>query len=309
MGMFSYSRSQTTQKSRGVFSRGRLVTTLVLSLLGAVPAAAVELRDLFSELPAHSLASAAETLERAYANLFGSPSIMAIETVRTAPSGEVIQRASFRVLRRSSTDGTRMTMTETLAPASIAGTRVLQIERPRGADEAYAFLRSIDAPPMETTYRMSDPFLCTLYDRSKAGAQGALRDNASAYEIIGRQPADIFGERVQVITLRSLVTGGFARTELTIAESDHAILEYQYFTEPGDTDPALVARARRAEMTQVDGRVLPRVLRYEDRVSGEEIFVRVEHATLPSSVPNTIFDPRMFHRVRGDLWLTPSVQP
>jgi len=277
-----------------------LALALALPMLGGQPAAAVELRELFAPDQTPKTASAAEMLERAYANLFGKPSVMSIETVRTTASGEVIQRASFRVLRRSASDGTRMILTETLAPAAIAGTRVLQIEHPRGDDEAHAFLPSTDMPPMETSYRMSDPFLCTLYDRAQAGARGAPQENATSYEIIGNQPLDLFGERVHVITLRSLLPGGFERTELTIADSDYAILEYQYFTSATDPDAAVIARARRADMVDVDGRVLPRALLYEDFTTGEEISVRVEHAALPASVPNMIFDPRMFHRVRGD---------
>jgi len=243
--------------------------------------------------------SAADMVEGAYANLFAPGYMMSIQTVRTDEEGNATN-AEFRVLRRQVDDGVRI-LTESLAPANVEGTRVLQIERAGAAERTFAFVRSIGREPFETTFRLADPFLCTWYEREEGAAPVAPDDPTErTHEILGRRPDTMAGEPVQRITVRPEIARGYDRIELAIAERDLAILEYLHYVLPEDTEPSLIARVDRKDMIEFDGRILPTVLRYEDRMTNEVVFVTVTHSTLPPDLSNLLFEPRSFPRALSD---------
>jgi hypothetical protein len=224
--------------------------------------------------------------------------MMSIETVRTGRSGQR-ERAVFRVLRRS-VNGSLRILTESLEPESIAGTRVLQVERPDGIEQTYAYVRSLGREPFETTFRLADPFLCTWFEQTDRSPSAELIGMGGRHEILARRPDVLDGERVQRITVRPMIERGYDRIELAIAERDFAILEYLHYVAPGDREASLIARADRSDMILLDKHVLPERIRYEDRVNGDVIAVTIRHATLPRQIPNILFEPRSFHRARTD---------
>ncbi len=267
-------------------------------LLLAEPTWAAELRDLYPEAAqAAALTPAREVVNRAFENLFGLSSITSIVHQRTGADGQTT-RSQFRVLRRQM-DGSRRILTESLAPAEIEGTRVLQIDRTDGTQENYAFVRTLNREPFRTQYRMADPFLCTWYEGITAPSQMALRAQ-SEYEVISRRMDEVDGEPVHRVMIRPMASRGFDRVELAIAVRDYAILEYRNFLEPKDTEPSLIARTARVAMVAMEGHLLPTRMRYEDRATDTRIDVELTHTPLPASMPAAMFEPRSFHRVRVD---------
>lgn len=265
-------------------------------LLGST-AHARDLGNLFDSPARVRLPPAKEMVESAFLNVFAPDSVMMIETVRTKAEGGT-ENAKFRVLRRS-VNGTLRVLTESLAPETVAGTRVLQIEQLDGMETTFAFVRSLGREPFETTFRLADPFLCTWYEKDPPTG-GPDMQAMGRHEILARRPDRIADEPVQRVMIRPFVARGYDRIELAIAESDYAILEYVHFLNPEDTTPSLIATADRKDMVEVGGRVVPRILRYDDRLLGDRVVVTVEHAPLPTDFPNLLFEPRSFHRARTD---------
>ena len=264
----------------------------------AFQAPAAELKDLYPEAAAGgALAPAREAVGRAFENLFGLSSIMSVVHQRTGADGQTT-RSQFRVLRRQM-DGSRRILTESLAPSEIEGTRVLQIDRPDGTQENYAFVRTLNREPFRTQYRMADPFLCTWYEGITAPSQMALRAQ-SEYEVLSRRIDELDGETVYRVLIRPMASRGFDRVELAIATRDFAILEYRNYLEPKDTEPTLIARTARVAMVAMDGHLLPTRMRYEDRATDSRIDVELTHQLLPPEMPSAMFEPRSFHRVRID---------
>lgn len=264
----------------------------------AAQAPAAELKDLYPDAAGPpTLAPAREVVNRAFENLFGLSSMMSVVHLRTAADGETT-RSQFRVLRRQM-EGTRRILTESLAPSEIEGTRVLQIDRPDGTQENYAFVRTLNREPFRTQYRMADPFLCTWYEGLTSPSQMALRAQ-SEYEVLSRRMDEVDGEPVYRVLIRPMASRGFDRVELAIAVRDFAILEYRNFLEPKDTEPSLVARTARVAMVAMDGHLLPTRMRYEDRATESRIDVELTHTPLPPEMPTAMFEPRSFHRVRID---------
>jgi hypothetical protein len=269
-----------------------------LSVLITFPAPAAELKDLYPDAPGPAAPTPArEAVGRAFDNLFGLSSMMSIVHLRTGADGQTT-RSQFRVLRRQM-DGSRRILTESLAPAEIEGTRVLQIDRPDGSQENFAFVRTLNREPFRTQYRMADPFLCTWYEGITGPGQMALRAQ-SEYEVLSRRMDEVDGEPVYRVLIRPMASRGFDRVELAIAVRDFAILEYRNFLEPKDTEPTLVARTARVAMIAMDGHLLPTRMRYEDRANESRIDVEVTHTPLPPEMPAAMFEPRSFHRVRID---------
>ncbi len=264
----------------------------------AFQAPAAELRDLYPDTSAQaSLTPAREVVSKAFENLFGLSSIMSVVHQRTNADGQTT-RSQFRVLRRQM-DGSRRVLTESLAPAEIEGTRVLQIDRTDGTQENYAFVRTLNREPFRTQYRMADPFLCTWYEGITAPGQMSMRAQ-SEYEVLARRMDEVDGEPVHRVLIRPMASRGFDRVELAIAVRDFAILEYRNFLEPKDTEPSLIARTARVAMVAMDGHLLPTRMRYEDRATDSRIDVELTHQPLPTEMPSAMFEPRSFHRVRID---------
>ncbi len=264
---------------------------------------ASDITELF-ESPRRSSAiqalSAEQIVRRAFENVFPSGFGMEIETTRVGTSRED-ESSEFRVYRRA-IDGEMRILTESLAPPEIEGTRMLQMESSDGAERTFAYVRSVAREPFATTFRLADPFLCSWYDKTSstepAGAeplQGAYRP---PFQILSRRPDKVEGEPVQRILVRPLIDRGYDRLELAIAERDFAILEYLHFTTAQDAAPSLVARAVREDMVVLDGHVLPTRLRYEDRALAQVTVVSIRHSPIPPDAPDTLFDPRSFHRPR-----------
>lgn len=264
----------------------------------AAPAQTRELSEIFPAMVEVSRPPAEELVDRAFDNVFAPEFMMSIETVRIGRDGQR-ERAVFRVLRRS-IDGSLRILTESLEPQSIAGTRVLQVERPDGIEQTFAYVRSLGREPFETTFRLADPFLCTWYEQADPSPSAELIGMGGRHEILARRPDVLDGEQVQRITVRPMTERGYDRIELAIAERDFAILEYRHYALPGDREASLIARADRSDMVLLDNHVLPERIRYEDRVSGDVIDVTIRHATLPRQIPNILFEPRSFHRARTD---------
>jgi len=264
----------------------------------AASSEAAELTEIFQPTTKPNTLSADQVVDRAFANLFVPDFMMSIETVRTNPAGQR-ERAVFRVLRRV-VNGSLRILTESLEPESIAGTRVLQVERPDGIEQTYAFVRSLGREPFETTYRLADPFLCTWFEQEGIAPTEAGVDFGGRHEVLARRPDEVSGERVQRITVRPMIARGYDRIELVIADRDFAILEYLHYVGASDLEPSLIARADRKDMITLDGHVLPSMIRYEDRLSRDVILVTIEHAQLPPEIPNILFEPRSFHRARTD---------
>jgi len=298
--------------------RGPLAAGLGLVIgLGICPlATAGEITGLFgsSQEPASSRQlSADETVQRAFDNLFPDNFAMQIRTTRGNGSGPK-EVAEFRVYRRAM-NGAERIMTESISPPSIAGSRMLQVEQETGSEETFAFVRSASPDPFSTTFRLADPFLCSWHDKSAASGprRRLLRRSSDSgtpgfrpdFEILGRRPDLVADERVQRILVRPQIDRGYDRAELAISEKDFAILEYRYFAGESDTEPSLVARVKRSEMRQFGRYLLPIRMRYEDRARGERIEVSIEHQALTDSTPDTLFDPRSFHRPRT----TPLTSP
>lgn len=269
-----------------------------LLIVVAFQAPAAELKDLYPDASGGGApAPAREVVSKAFENLFGLSSMMSVVHQRTGADGQTT-RSRFRVLRRQM-DGSRRILTESLAPAEIEGTRVLQIDRPDGTQENYAFVRTLNREPFRTQYRMADPFLCTWYEGITAPSQMALRAQ-SEYEVLARRMDEVDGEAVHRVLIRPMASRGFDRVELAIAVRDFAILEYRNFLEPRDAEPSLVARTARVAMVAMDGHLLPTRMRYEDRATDSRIDVELTHQPLPEEMPSAMFEPRSFHRVRID---------
>jgi hypothetical protein len=281
-----------------VISTRWICAALATVVVVAGTSSAAELKELYPETPSQAAqVPARDAVRKAFENLFGLSSIMSVVHQRTAADGTTT-RSQFRVLRRQM-DGSRRILTESLAPQEIEGTRVLQIDRPDGTQENYAFVRTLNREPFRTQYRMADPFLCTWYEGITSGSQMAMRAQ-SEYEVLARRMDELDGELVYRVLIRPLASRGFDRVELAIAVRDYAILEYRNYLEPRDTEPSLVARTARVAMVQMDGHLLPTRMRYEDRATESRIDVELNHTPLPDEMPAAMFEPRSFHRVRID---------
>src|SRR5262245_37362243 len=145
---------------------------------------------------------------------------------------------------------------------------------------------------------MDDPFLSTWSERSTAVSQRAR--GQTRFEILAQSIAELDGELVYRVVVRSITSRSYDRVELAIAVRDYAILEYRSFLEPKDTEPILIARSARDAMVELNGHLLPTRTRYEDRAPGTRIDVELSHTPLPPEIPAAAFEPRSFHSVRLD---------
>jgi hypothetical protein len=277
---------------------------LALGLLCVPHAGAVELEDVLGKPPANPPLSAKEVLDRAMQQLFGVPSIMNVVAERTRGDGTEPSVSQFRVMRHQANASTRI-LIESLAPPSIRGTRILQIEERDGTISSFLSVRSTDGERVQANLRLADPFLFTWYeipDEEQASPLAGIVDE----EILAHVVVELDGERVHRIMTRPLASRGYDRVEYAIAERDFAILEYVHYLRRDDGEPTLIARAKRASFMQIDGRALPSVLEYEDRSDGSRIKATLQHMPMPSNVPESLFQPRAFHRLGLDPYFEPQ---
>ena len=266
-----------------------------VACVGAPAAHARDLHDVFVSR-ATPRVSAVELLERAEALAWPPTGRMRIDIVRESASGRE-EREAFVVLRRRTSEGLRI-VTENLAPDRSRTGRVLQIEPAAGETIAYAFVKAAGPEPVETRYRLADPYLCTWYDPEVNGAEADRVASSAEREILARRAGRVAGEDVQWLQVKPAALRRFHHSELAIADRDAAILEYRHFLRRGDREPSLVVRVPREAMVATEGGTLPGVLRYEDRVSRERIRIEIAHSALPPDLPDSAFEPGSFHRIR-----------
>ena len=281
----------------------RRSTTIALAAvlglaLGIVPrVSAVELDAIYGAQPDQPRPSAKEVLTRALDQLFGVPSLMAVIAERTR-AGTEPSMSQFRVARHKPSTGTRV-LIESLEPASIRGTRILQIEENDGDITSFLSVRSTDGERVQTNLRLADPFLCTWYEITEDERESKLGAMMQE-ELLGHLMDEIDGESVHRIVTRPVASRGYDRVEYAIAAKDFAILEYIHYLRRGDIEPTLIARVRRQDLVQLQGRVLPALIRYEDRSDGSLITAKLQHMQMPADVPDSLFQPRSFHRLSLD---------
>lgn len=267
---------------------GAFGVVLATLLVAALPARAWDVADLFQRGAPLEQPAATALLDRARENLYGADGERTVEITREDRAGRV-ERQTFVVLQRT-IGQTRRIVTEQLGVKGPASGRVLQIEEPGGETRAYAFVRAPGARPFPTTFRLADPFLCTWYDSAEAGAEPP----PGATQILSRRPGRIRTDRVHWLTVEPAALRRFHHSELAIADSDGAILQYRHFERQNDAKPALVVRLPRARMVERDGRVLPESIVYEYG-TGEKIRIEIEHRPLRPELGVDAFSPERFH--------------
>jgi hypothetical protein len=296
-------RSPRAWRRPGRHRAGALIAAIAVALLGVPRARAVELDTVFGKAAAKPPLAARDVLDRAMRQLFGAPSLMVV-TAQRMRDGEEPSISQFRVLRHQVEDSTRI-MIESLAPTSIRGTRILQIQEGSGAISSFLSVRSTDGERVQTNLRLADPFLCTWYEipeGERLSPAAAMVDE----ELLAHIVEDVDGERIHRIMTRPLASRGYDRVEYAISERDFAILQYIHYLRREDVQPTLIARVERQNLVELDGRMLPRVLEYEDRTDGSRIIATLEHMQMPSDIPESLFQPRAFHRLGLDTYFAPG---
>jgi hypothetical protein len=184
----------------------------------------------------------------------------------------------------------------TLGPAAVSGCRLLQVDEGSGPGRAWVFAPQVDAQPIDTNYRITDPFLGTLSDRAPAEVRANLCSLARGYEIVSRRFVQRGAATVQQLGLRPLAAPQLESVELSLELERPWILEYRYF-ERGDAQPARVALAPREALREFDGRLLPGRMLYRDRIQGTETELTLRYEPLPADA-ELLFAESTFHRMR-----------
>ena len=275
--------------------RGRACTLLAV-LLCARPTGAAEFDEVFPATGATDpLASAESILAAAFSNLFEFDGGTRIESTQTTRDGETRQ-SSFRIYRKTVSPSELRVLIATDDPeAPDQEMRMLEVIEDRRRQRARLFAPRVDAVPVATTYRLTDPFLGTFSNKPPEEVRSDLSALARAYEIIGRGPGTLDGAEVDRITVRPLGTRSLERIELRVALDAPLILEYRYF-EVGSPEAARVARVPRDQMRPFQDRLLPGVVIYEDRLDQSTTRVVLRYEALPGGLGDAPFMESTFHR-------------
>ncbi len=251
---------------------------------------------LFPEVEVARAAEPAErTVRSAFDALFGFEGVVHVESVERGSDGRS-EHLRFRLYRKRFEGGMRV-MLATLEPAAVRGRRVLEVEDGSARGRAWIFAPQVDARPIDTDYRITDPFLGTLSDRAPSEVRANLSGLARGYEIIARRFVRRETAVLQQIGLRPLAARQFESVELSIDLERPWILEYRYF-ERGDSQPARVVLVPRDALLEFEGRMLPGRMLYRDRIQNTETALTLRYEPLPESDTELLFLQSTFYRVR-----------
>ena len=264
--------------------------------LCAGSAFALDLDEVFPVArPNQAEATAQVVVADAFANLFDFEGAARVESTQQATSGRA-QRSVFEIYRKSLRAGERRVLIVTADPEVPAQRiRMLEVSLSGTPSRTRVFIPRIRPEPMNTSYRITDPFLGTSSNLPAEEVRADLVALARAYEIVARESGDLEGEPVDRITIRPLAARRVERVELWLARDAPLILEYRYY-EGDDPAPARVVRVPRAEMVAFAGRVLPGLMLYEDRLDGTVTRLELRYAALPPELGEAPFLESSFHR-------------
>jgi hypothetical protein len=147
-------------------------------------------------------------------------------------------------------------------PDYLRGMTVLTIESKDRSHDAFLYLPSLDRVRRVSTAQRGDAFFGT-----DVTYEDLERQRADGYALEPLLSERHGGEPVWIVAGRPLRRYNYARARFTIAQSDLAILEVQYFKR-GKPEPFRVIRAPRATMVTQDGHAVPTRLSVTNTASG-----------------------------------------
>jgi len=163
---------------------------------------------------------------------------------------------------------------------------VLMMESENREQDAFVFMPSLDKVRRITTAQRSDAFF-----GSDITYEDIEQQRADDFEFDGMEVEQLGEESVYQIQTRPARVENYARAVFTIAQSDYALLEIQYFKR-GTEAPFRIIRAPREHMTVLDGHVLPTRINVENTMRGTQTEVLFSKMRTDVEIPTRIFSVR-----------------
>ena len=206
--------------------------------------------------------------------------------------GDARQSSSF-VLHRRRLGAANRFLFVGISPLADRGRRVLYVDYDDGREETYVFVPGAEQGPMRASYRVADPFISTWQQIEPDDSTRKMRPLGD-YEILGLRPTQQQGEPVYQLSLQSLTPRGYARTEVSIAARDFALLEKREYENASDPAPEVIVSVPRASIVRFGEHWVPERMSYQYPAAGVRIDVALQHERLPEG-SDAAFYPASFH--------------
>jgi hypothetical protein len=254
--------------------RGRLVLAAAVLLALATPARAAE--DASTAFP-----SARETIERAFQNFYYCD-VRANLTFEVRRKDRSVLHYDTEFLRKFIDDRAH-DLFYFEGEGDMRGMRVLRIERPDRADDAFVWVPALRRVRRTAMAQRGDKML---------GMEVTLEDlevqRLEKLEIVGSAFSRVEGEPVRIVTMKRLEGGSYDRADFFVATTDYAILEVRFYRKDA-VEPYKVTRMRRETMQQYPGHVLPSRIEFYDRSLDTETTLVFDRREVNPALPTDRF--------------------
>jgi len=234
--------------------------------------------------PAVSDLSPEEVLEAAFVNRYSVDLVSQIELIMRDRRNQERRRTIAAVTKV--VDGRVYSIGRLLSPEYLRDMTVLMMESENREQDAFVFMPSLDKVRRITTAQRSDAFF-----GSDITYEDIEQQRADDFEFDGMEVEQLGEESVYQIQTRPARVENYARAVFTIAQSDYALLEIQYFKR-GTEAPFRIIRAPREHMTVLDGHVLPTRINVENTMRGTQTEVLFSKMRTDVEIPTRIFSVR-----------------
>jgi Outer membrane lipoprotein-sorting protein len=228
--------------------------------------------------------SAREVIARAFDNFYYFDTHADLDFV-VRRDGQVLFEYQTELLRKF-IDGRAHDLFYFQGDGDLRGRRVLRIEHPDRADDAFVYLPQLRRIRRHVTAQRADKL---------AGMDVTLEDleiqRLDKFEIVGRAFAAVDGESAHIVTLKRLLESAYDRVDFFVAASDYAMLEVRYYRD-GELEPYKVTRMARGSMERFDDHVLPKRIDFEDLTAGTETTLIFRRREVDPELPRAPFSTR-----------------
>jgi hypothetical protein len=226
-------------------------------------------------------ASAAEVLNRAFERRYEVDLTSVIDLVMRNESGQE-RRRRFHAMSKVIDDRLH-SIGRLTEPEYLRGMTVLTIEATDRGHDAFLYLPSLDRVRRVSTAQRGDAFFGT-----DVTYEDLERQRSDEYDLAPLRAERYAGEEVWVIEGRPLRRYNYARARFTIARTDLAILEVQYFKR-GAAEPFRVITAPRASVVTQDGHAVPTRIYVTNRTTGTTTEVVISELRINPKIDDRAF--------------------